>query len=103
MGWKDHTFPNADDPDDVEYMIMYWRTVECTSGCTKQDYRLESRQFDHLPKGVTFAQAQVLFNKYVQERRDTGDQTSRKGQTLFLCKVERVAHIHDNQGKALNS
>ena len=101
MGWKNGNFPVADDPDDVEYMIMYWRTVECTSGCTKQDYRLESRQFDHLPKGVTLEQAQILFDKYVEERRATGDQAHRKSQTLFLCKVEQVAHIHDKNGKAV--
>ena len=98
MGWDNGNFPDADDPKDVEYMIVYWRTVQCTSGCTEQDYRLESRQFDHLPLGTTFAQAQVLFNHYVQERRGTGKQDNRKNQSLFLCQVMRMAHIHDNNG-----
>lgn len=105
MGWQDNTFPDADDPNDVEYMIMYWRKVPrtpCPTGnCGDQDYRLESRQFEHLPRGTTKKQAEEVFQYYVDQRRGSGDQTSRKGQVLFLCKVERVSHITDDAGKVI--
>jgi hypothetical protein len=101
MTWENNTFPDADDPNDVQWIIMYWRTVKCTSGCTKQDYRLESRQFDHLPKGTTLAQARVLLKHYTDQRRASGDQVNRKNQSLFLCKVMNVHHIHDNEGNSM--
>jgi hypothetical protein len=102
MGWEDNNFPDADDPDDVEYLIVYWRTVPCPTGkCKGQDYQLRSRQFDHLPKGTTLGQAQAKFNEYVKSRRNSGDQSRRKNHSLFLCQVVSVKHIHDENGKAV--
>ena len=103
MGWDDNNFPTADDPDDVEYMIVYWRTVKCPTGnCGGRDYRLDSRQFDHLPKGTNLGQAQAKLQEYANNRRGRGDNPGRKNHSLFLCQVVRVTHINDHTGKVIN-
>ena len=102
MGWQDHTFPTSDDPNDVDYMIMYWRKVKCpTNNCGGQDYILESRQFDHLPSGISLGQARQLFNRYVAEKKASGKQDSIKGLTLFLCEVVNVEQISDDTGEII--
>ena len=99
MGWQDHTFPDSDDPNDVSYMIMYWRKVPCPTGrCKGRDYMLESRQFDHLPTGISLGQARQLFNEYAADKRGTGKQPSIKGLTLFLCEVVNVEQISNDEG-----
>jgi hypothetical protein len=103
MTWADSKFPDADDPDDVEYMIMYWRTVPCPTGnCAGKDYRLESRQFDHLPKGTSLGQAKQKLKEYSDNRKGRGDNPGRKNHSLFLCQVVEVAHINDHMGGVIN-
>lgn len=101
MGWQDNTFPTADDPNDVGWMIMYWRTVPCNASC-KEDYRLESRQFAHLLKAATAKEAEIELAKFAADRRDAGINLHRKNHTLFLCKVHSLAHISDNTGKIID-
>lgn len=99
MGWKDNIFVDAADPNDVGWLISYWRIVPCKS--CKSNYRLESRQFDHLIKAATREEALEKFNKYVTQKKLSGKQNSIKGLTLFLSKVDTVARISSNTGEII--
>lgn len=98
--WDNNNFPKAENPDNVGWMIMYWRITPC-SGC-KQSYNLESRQFDHLGITATKAEAIIKFNKYVADKKASGKAVSLKGLTLFLTKVVMVKKILDNKGDIIN-
>ncbi len=98
--WDNNNFPKADDPNDVGWMISYWRITPC-SGC-KQGYNLESRQFDHLEASATEAEAIIKFNEYVVAKKASGKAVNIKGLTLFLTKVVRVEKISDNKGDIIN-
>lgn len=97
MGWEDSDFPHADDPQNVGWLISYWRITPCSSGCV-EDYQLESRQFDHLVKAATPEQALEKFSKYVDQKRASGHIPDIKGLTLFLSRVEQVVVISDLTG-----
>ena len=97
MGWEDNAFPDADIAEDVGWLISYWRTTPCKAGC-KGNYRLESRQFDHLVKAATREEALELFYGYVKERKN-GRNLARKNHVLFLCKVDTMERISDVTGK----
>ncbi len=102
MNWKTHTFPTADDPNDVEWMIVYWRTIPCPTGnCAGQDYQLEARQFDHLPKGTTLKQANDKLDEYAANRRASGFNKGLKNHSLFLLKVQTVIHVNDSTGAVI--
>ncbi len=98
MTWDNNQFPLADDPKRVGWLISYWRVVPCESGCAG-NYRLESRQFDHLVKAATREEALTRFNEYVENRRASGKSPSIKGLTLFLSRVDTIAVISDNTGE----
>ncbi len=100
MSWNDSTFPKADDPNDVGWLITYWRIVPC-SGCKEDDYMLQSRQFDHLVKAATRVQALEKFDEYVTQKRLSGKISDLKGLTLFLSKVDTVAVILDHTGEII--
>jgi len=100
MGWKDSTFPRADDPEDVGWLISYWRIVPCKS--CEGDYRLESRQFDHLVKAANRPEALLKFQMYVDQKRASGQMPSLKGLTLFLSRVDTVAVISDHSGVVID-
>ncbi len=97
MGWADNTFPDADDANDVGWMVISWKTVPCRQGC-KGDYALHSRQFDHLGIAATRKEAETLFNKYVDMHIANGKNVHRKNFTLFLTKVVEYRRISDNAG-----
>ncbi len=99
MGWDNNTFPKIDNPNDVGWLISYWRIMPCTS--CNDDYRLDSRQFDHLVKSATKEEALAKFNEYVAAKRRTGKLSSIKGLTLFLSKIESVVCISDNTGEMI--
>ena len=101
MSWEDNVFEHADDPLTVSWFIEYWRITKCNVGC-RGNYRLESRSFDHLAEGATEEEAQALFNKYVEQKRLSGEHSRMKGLTLFLTKVVAIAPIIDREGKAVN-
>ncbi len=67
-------------------------------GCSKQDYRLESRTFDH---AATEEEARRKFAGYVAQKRATGVSSSIKGLTLFLLRVEDMVEISDRTGAPL--
>ena len=96
MTWTDNNFPDVEDPNDVGWMISYWRITPC-SGC-KQSYNLESRQFDHLGVSATQGEAIAKLNLYVAQKRASGKIHDLKGLTLFLTKVVLVRKISDNKG-----
>jgi len=97
MSWKDSDFPRADNPEDVGWLISYWRITPCSEGC-EGDYQLESRQFDHLVRAATPKQARAKFKLYVKQKRRSGEMPDIKGLTLFLSRVEEIAVISDNTG-----
>jgi len=97
MTWDDNSFPKADNPDDVGWVIFYWRITKCDS-CTS-NYQLESRQFDHLPATATYKEAKDLLAKYVAQW-EAKDPTI-KGMTYFLAKVDTIAKISDNTGELI--
>lgn len=99
MSWDDNEFPDADDPMDVGWFISYWRTVPCSS--CNADYRLESRQFDHLVKAASRDQALAKFQTFVDQKTRSGKSGSIKGLTLFLSRVEAVVRILDNTGEVI--
>jgi len=99
MTWKDNTFSRADNPKEVQWLISYWRVVPCTS--CKGDYRLESRQFDHLLKAASRQEALAKFQMYVDQKRSSGKVAGRKGYTLFLSKVDTMVEICDNTGEII--
>ncbi len=101
MTWDDNTFPNADDSADVGWLISYWRTVPCESGC-HGDYKLESRQFDHLVRAATREEAVAKFQTYVDQKRESGGGRGIKGLTLFLSKVELAVQILDDTGEVIH-
>ncbi len=96
MTWGNDTFPKADDPLDVGWLISYWRIVKCTS-CTG-NYSLESRQFDHLPLASTRAEAIAKWREYLVQKRASGKLKSIKGLTVFLSKVTKVGVVSDFAG-----
>ncbi len=108
MSWNDNTFPDADDPLKVGWMIMYWRIVkrDCPGGCDPEhDYRLESRQFEHLDGVATQEEADAEFQRWVDQKRESekamvaeGRPGLIKGRTYFLCKVQACVQITDNTG-----
>ena len=97
MSWEDNDFSDADKAEDVLWMIMYWRTVPCHSGC-KGNYQMESRQFDHLVKAATREEALERFQSYVANRRESGFTLASKNHCLFLCKVDTMVRISDETG-----
>lgn len=99
MSWNDATFPNADDPNEVGWLISYWRIRPCYGGCGKQDYVLESRQFDHLVKAATRDEALAKFNVYVAQKRLSGKLSDLKGLVLFLSRVDTMVVISDVTGE----
>jgi len=100
VGWKGNTFPKANDPAEVGWLISYWRIVPCYSDCKpEEDYVLQSRQFDHLLKAATRDEALAKFNAYVADKKASGKCPDIKGLTLFLSKVDTVAVISDNAGE----
>jgi hypothetical protein len=96
MGWNNDTFPKADDPLDVGWMISYWRVVPCES-CTG-NYSLQSAQFDHLPLAATRAEAIAKWRHYLRQKRRSGQADSIKGLTIFLTKVVKVGVVSDFSG-----
>lgn len=100
--WEESKFPKADDPKDVGWLISYWRITPCYSECKPgEGYRLQSRQFDHLVKAATREEALAKFNKYVENRREAGQISGIKGQTLFLSRVDTIATISNNKGEII--
>ena len=100
--FKDGNFPLADNPNDVGWFITYWRTTPCYSGCHPEtDYKLESRQFQHLVKAATREEALAEFNHYVEQKKLSGEIPSIKGLTLFLSKIDTMVQISDNNGKMI--
>lgn len=98
MAWADHVFPDAEDPNDVGWMISYWRiTPKKCKGC-KSDYALESRQFDHLGISATREEALAKLDFYINQKRTSGKAKSIKGLILFLTKVEKIVVISDKKG-----
>jgi len=100
MGWNDNTFPDADDPDDVEWMLVSWKIVpkkDCPA-CLRGDYGFASRQFDHLPPGTTLPQARAELERYKQMHKTRGVNAHRKGHVIFLCRVQEYERISDNAG-----
>ena len=97
MGWEDNIFPTADDPDDVGWLISYWRIRPCSS--CNFDYQLESRQFAHLVKAATRKEALAKFAEYVAQKKRSGKMKNIKGLTLFLSKVDTVERISDETGE----
>ncbi len=94
--WDDNDF-DADDPVNVGWMISYWRITPCASGC-KDGYKLESRQFDHLPISASKAEAIEKWEEYVIQKRRTGETSDLKGLTIFLTQVIKVGIVSDNTG-----
>lgn len=97
MSWDDSNFPRADDPKKVRWLILYWRIVPC-EGC-RDNYRLESRQFDHLDEPATREEAVAKLEEYARNRRESGKQPSIKGLTLFLAEVAETVVISDHTGE----
>ena len=98
--WADNDFPDADDPDDVEYMLVSWKIVpleDCPT-CKRGDYGLESKQFDHLPPGTTLPQARAKLQEYKDMHKARGHNPGRKGHVIFLCRVQEYERISDNSG-----
>ena len=95
--WDDNDFPKADDPEDVGWMISYWRVTKCDTGC-QDGYRLESRQFDHLELSATRAEAVAKWKFYLQQKRASGQADSIKGLTIFLSKIIKVGIVSDDTG-----
>lgn len=100
MGWQDNNFPDADDPDDVEWMIISWKIVEMPpcDHCERGDYKLEARQFDHLPPGTTRPQALAILEAYKQAHKTSGFNPKRKNHLIFLTKVETYERVSDVGG-----
>ena len=106
-GWSTDEFPDADDPNDVGWLIGYWRIVPCYDAGTRrgtvdranEDYFLESRQFAHLIKAATKREAVAKFNEYVEQKKASGKQKDIKGLTLFLSRVEVMTVISDRTGE----
>jgi hypothetical protein len=100
MSWADGDFPDADDPDDVEWMLVSWKIVQkpdCPT-CLRGDYGFETQQFDHLPPGTTLPQARAKLQEYKDMHKTRGVNTSRKGHVIFLCRVQEYERISDNAG-----
>jgi hypothetical protein len=97
MSWEDNNFPDADDSNDVGWMVISWKTVPCRVGC-KGNYALHSRQFDHLGIVATKKEADTLFKKYVDMHITNGKNANRKNFTLFLTKVVDHVNISNNKG-----
>ena len=100
MSWEDNDFPDADDGNNVEYMLVTWRTVECYSKCGG-NYFLDSRQFEHLPKGATEEEARERLAFYEKMHLENS-KGARKNHSIFLCKVVDVAQITDKTGKVID-
>ena len=103
MGWDNNTFPDADTPDDVEWMLISWKIVKKSDceHCLRGDYGLESRQFDHLGIASSRGEAQAMFQKYVNMHRTRGKNPSRKLYSLFLVEVIDKDHILDITGELI--
>ena len=105
MSWENNQFDEpgnvADDPGEVAWLISYWRTVPCVSGC-HGDYQLQSRQFDHVVHGATREEALAKFQVYVENRREAGELPGIKNLTLFLSRVDTMVRISDSTGKLIN-
>jgi hypothetical protein len=100
MSWDDNDFPDAVDPDDVEWMLVSWKIVpldECDH-CDRDDYGYESRQFDHLPPGTTLPQARAKLAEYKEMHRTRGHNPGRKNHIIFLCRVQEFERISDLGG-----
>lgn len=100
MSWSDNVFPDADDPDDVEWMLVSWKIVpmeDCPT-CARGDYGLHSRQFDHLPPGTTLPQALAKLDEYKQMHRTAGQNPKRKSHVIFLCRVQAYERVSDLGG-----
>ena len=103
MSWADNNFPDADDPDTVEWMLVSWKIVpkkECLH-CERDDYGYEAYQFDHLPRGTNRAQAIAKLQEYIDMHKAGGNNSRRKGHVIFLTKVETFERVSDNTGVKL--
>jgi hypothetical protein len=90
----------ATDPLVPQWMVVEWSVQKnaCkSSNC--REYTLRAHQFDHAPAGLTDEKVQAWFQKYVQNRQDSGPSKDRLGQTLYLVKVEQIVPITDFKGK----
>ena len=98
--WQDNNFPDADDPDDVEWMLVSWKIVELPpcDKCPRGNYSLEARQFDHLPPGTTLPQARAKLLEYQQMHKTTGHNPRRKNHVIFLCRVQEYERVSDIGG-----
>lgn len=98
--WENNNFPDADDPDDVEWMLVSWKIVpkDHCEHCTRGDYGLRATQFDHLPPGTTRPQALAKLDEYKQKYRTNGFNPKRKNHVVFLCRVEAYERISDLAG-----
>jgi len=98
MTWDNDTFPTADTPSGVGWMIVSWKIVKNTCKNCKRDYNIETRQFDHLPDTTTRAQAIAKLEEYKTMHVNHHRSDHRKNHTLFLCKVEAQRRITDRHG-----
>jgi len=105
MSWENNQFNEpgnvADDPGNVAWLISYWRTVPCSSGC-RGNYQLQSRQFDHVVHGATREEALAKFQTYVDNQREGGFNAGLKNVTLFLSKIDTAVRISDHTGAIIN-
>jgi len=104
MSWNDSVFPDADDPDDVEWMLVSWKIIplDPCEHCPRDDYGYESKQFDHLPPGTTLPQARAKLEEYKQMHRNRGTNETRKGHVIFLTRVQEYERISDLGGVIQN-
>jgi len=99
--WELNDFPTADDPDDVEWMLVSWKIVELEpcDKCPRGNYALESRQFDHLPPGTTLPQARAKLLEYQAMHKTNGKRSNRKNHVIFLCRVQEYERVSDIGGE----
>jgi len=100
MGWDDNNFPDASDPEDVKYMVLSWKVIQCRT-CIN-NYKTESRQFEHLGMAATRREADAMFKKYV-DMHVSRKNPNRKLYTLFLVEIIDKKHIQDVRGELIGS
>jgi len=98
--WEDNNFPLAEPPGQVRWMLVSWYIVKVPDcdHCTRGNYGLTSRQFDHFVVGATKAQVIQKMKDYINQHKDRGTRADRKGHVLFLTKVVAIKKISNLSG-----
>ena len=108
--WFKKNFTEAVVASGVGWLVIQWEIKyepSTSRSCAEcHDYTMFPNQFNDMPKDMPYEEVLKIFNAHVENRKEhnakSHSETDPVRISLFLCKVDRVVNITDDNGDLIN-